>query len=68
LEFTAVSYQTNPATITLTQSGQPVRIEPDYATKTVAVYIAGAYVGSWHCHTAAKQALNLVDVPAKRAK
>lgn len=63
-----MGYQNAPKTITVTKDGQPVQMTPDYTTKTVSVSIGGVVVGSWHCHTAAKEALGLMDVPAKKVK
>lgn len=65
-----MGYQNAPATITVTKDGQPVHFEPNYATtpKSVGVYIGAEYVGSWHCHSDAKEALGLIDVPATKRK
>lgn len=61
-----MGYQNAPATQTVTRDGQPVALTPDYTTKTVSVSIGGEYVGTYHCHTAAKEALGLIEVPAQR--
>lgn len=63
-------YQQSPKTIVVTKDGQRVTFEPNYATtpKSVAVYAGAEYLGSWHCHTAAKEALGLIDIPAKKGK
>lgn len=63
-----MAYQQSPKTITVTKDGQPVHFEANYATtpKSVAVYVGAEYVGTWSNRTAAREALGLIDVPAKK--
>lgn len=58
-------FQQSPATKTITRDGQPVKWIVNYDAKSVSVYIGGVCRGTFICHTAAKQALDLIDVPAK---
>lgn len=62
-----MAFQKSPATTTQTRDGQPVDIRADYTTRTVSVYVAGEYQGTWGNRDAAKVALGLVDV-AKKAR
>lgn len=63
-----MGYQNAPATITITKDGQPVTFVPDFTTKTVAAYIGKIWLGAFSSWTAAKQALDLIDVPAKKER
>ena len=61
-----MGYQSAAITIeTRTASGEPVYFLPDFTTKSVAVYVAGAYVGTFNSRSAAREALNLVEVKVK---
>lgn len=53
-------------TTTTTADGTPVVFDVDYITKTVSVYVAGEYRGTWNSRSAAKLALELVDVQVKK--
>jgi hypothetical protein len=61
-----MGYQNAPATITVTRDGQPVDMRPDYERKVVSVFIGGEYVGTYRHRQAAKEAHDLVDVPAPK--
>jgi hypothetical protein len=63
-----MGYQNAPATITVTRDGQPVDMRPDHERKVVAVFIGGEYVGTYRDRSSARQALGLIEVPAKRRK
>jgi len=63
-----MGYQAAAATITLTTDGRIVDMLVDYDLKVVMVWIGGEYVGTWKNHTAARQELGLIDVPAKGRK
>jgi hypothetical protein len=63
-----MGYQTNAATITVTQSGELVEFKPDFDRKVVRVYVDGVDLGEYRNRTAAKEALGLSEVPAKGAK
>lgn len=58
-----MGYQNGPGHMTLTADGQPVEWVVCFETKTVTVKVNGETLGTWRCHTAAKQALGLIDVP-----
>jgi hypothetical protein len=60
-----MSYQRNASIITQTRDHARVEFILDYERKQVAVRIGGVSVGTFATITAAKLALNLVDVPAK---
>jgi len=61
-----MGYQNGPATITVTRDGEPVVWIVDYVAKTVTVTLAGVTLGTWGNRTAAKTALDLIDVPAPK--
>ena len=61
-----MGYQNGPATITITRDGQPVTWIVSYEHKTVTVVLNGETLGTYHCHSASKQALGLVEVPAPK--
>ena len=61
-----MGYQNGPATITVTRDGQPVTWIVSYEHKTVTVVLNGETLGTWGNRTAAKLALDLIDVPAPK--
>jgi len=63
-----MGYQNAPATITVTTDGRTVDMRPDHERKVVAVFIGGEYKGTWKDRSSARQALGLVEVPAKGRK
>jgi hypothetical protein len=64
-----MSYQTSPQIITRTQDHRRIEFVLDYERKQVAVRIGGVNAGTFPNITAAKAALNLVDVqPTKRSR
>ena len=63
-----MAYQQSPKTVTVTASGDPVEWLVDYDRKTVTPVVAGVELGEWRNREAAKKALGLVDVPARKVK
>ena len=61
-----MSYQNAPATITLTSDGRKVTWIIDYTAKTFTAVAGGETLGTWATMRAGIQALNLIEVPAKR--
>jgi len=60
-----MGYQTGVQPITFTRDGKPVQWIIDFESKTCTVVVGGMDVGTYPNRAAAKQALGLVDVPAK---
>ena len=63
-----MAYQQSPATITVTRDGQPVTWITDYEHKTVTVVLNGETLGTYRHRQAAKEAHDLIDVPAPKGK
>ena len=63
-----MGFQAAPATITVTTDGRVAEMRPDHERKVVAVFIGGEYVGTYRDRSSARQALGLIEVPAKGRK
>ena len=61
-----MGYQAAAATITLTTDGRKVLWLIDYTAKTFTAVVSGETLGTWATMRAGMQALNLIEVPAKR--
>ncbi len=61
-----MGYQAAERTITLTTDGRKVTWIISYEHKTFTAVVAGETMGTWRTMRAGIQALNLIEVPAKR--
>jgi len=61
-----MGYQAAERTITLTTDGRRVMWVISYEHKTFTAVVSGETLGTWATMRAGMQALNLIEVPAKR--